>query len=195
MENQENFNEVEEKEIVKVDFQQPPKKEKKENFLSRLVYTILAFVMAIAFIVGRNEIFGVLGYIVGVLAIVMGAVTIIAFLMSKGKASLISLIWGILEIMAGIYCVVRPFAIANLAIYVFAIIIFISGIVLVYFALRDKQAGFKKWIPILIFGIVMAILGLAMLFFVSQSRAVVAVMVGISLFLSSVFNMIALILQ
>ena len=195
MENQEKYNEVTDTEVVKVDFEQKSKERKKESFISRFVYSIIAFIAALIFIIGRNEIFGVLGYIVGAMALVLGVVTIIAFLMKKGRAHVISLIAGILEIMAGIFCMVRPFTITNLSIYVFAIIIFISGIVLAYFAIRDKKLGVTRWLPSLILGILLALLGLAMLFFVSQSRMVIAVIVGVALLVSSIFNLVSLALK
>ena len=181
--------------IVRVDFTQPEKKMKKDSLIARIVYAGIALIVGIIFILARNGIFDMLGYIVGGILLIMGAVTITAFLTAKGNKWVGSLVWGILLVLIGIYCLFNPAWIANAAVYIFAVIIFISGIVMAYFAVRDKKAGFKQWLPSLIFGIALAVLGLVMLLFVRQTQAVVAVITGVSFILTAILNVVSLILK
>ena len=196
MENKENtYREMVDSETVKVDFTAPPKKQRKEGFVTRIVYAAIALLVGIVFIAARVHIFDVLGYILGAALVIMGIVTITAFLTSKGNKWVGSLIWGVLEAILGVFCMINPQTVSNFAVYIFAIIIFISGIVMIYFAVRDKKAGFGQWLPSLIFGIVLAVIGLVMLLFVNQTKAFGAVMVGISFILTAVLNVVALFLK
>ena len=194
MEKNENYTEAAQKEVVKVDFTEPVERKKKESFITRIAYAAISLIVGIIFIAGRAGIFDVLGYIVGGILLIMGTVTITAFVTAKGKW-VGSLVWGVLQVLLAIFCLLNPAWIANAAVYIFAVIIFISGIVMIYFALRDKKDGFKKWLASLIFGIILAVLGLVMLLFVSQTKAFVAVMVGISFIITAVLNVVALILK
>ena len=195
MENSDSYREMIDNEVVKVDLTEPAKRRKKESFLPRVVYAIVAFVTGLVFIIARNDIFAVLGYVVGAIVMVMGIVTVTAFLVAKGNKWVGSLVWGILLILFGIFCLCTPKWIADAAVYISAIIFFVSGIVLIYFAVRDKKMGFEKWIPSLIAGIVLAVLGAAMLLFVRKAEAVVAVFTGIGFILTSILNIVTLILK
>ncbi len=195
MEKNENYTEAAQKEVVKVDFTEPAERKKKESFITRIAYAAISLIVGIIFIAGRAGIFDVLGYIVGGILLIMGTVTITAFVTAKGNKWVGSLVWGVLQVLLAIFCLLNPAWIANAAVYIFAVIIFISGIVMIYFALRDKKDGFKKWLASLIFGIILAVLGLVMLLFVSQTKAFVAVMVGISFIITAVLNVVALILK
>ena len=192
---EDTYREMVDNQVVKVDFTEPPKKQKKEGFVTRIVYAVITLLVGVVFIIARDHIFDVLGYIVGGLLLIMGAVTITAFFTSKGNKWVGSLVWGILEAILGVFCLFTPHMIANFAVYIFAIIIFISGIVMSYFAVRDKKAGFGQWLPSLIFGIVLAVIGLVMLLFVNQTKAFVAVMVGIAFLITAVLNVITLFLK
>ncbi|MBR0413521.1 MAG: DUF308 domain-containing protein [Clostridia bacterium] len=191
----ENFNKVEDNEIVKVDFTEKSEKKKRDNLMARIAYICISFLAGIVFIVARNNIFDLLGYIGGGMLLILGVVTVIAFFASKGKAWLPSLIFGIVEAIIGIFFLCKPKIIADFAVYVFAIIIFISGVVMIYFAACDKRNGIKQWIAILIMGIVLSIAGVVMLLFVRQSQAVIAIIAGVSFIVSAVFNVVALALK
>ncbi|MBE6818574.1 MAG: hypothetical protein E7517_05390 [Ruminococcaceae bacterium] len=195
MANEEKFNTVNDNEIVKVDFTEKSEKKKRDNLIARVAYICISFLAGIVFIAARNNIFDLLGYIAGGMLLILGVAVVIAFFASKGKGWLPSLIFGIVEAIIGIFFLCKPKVIADFAVYVFAIIIFVSGVVLIYFAACDKRSGIKQWIVVLVFGIVLSIAGVVMLLFVRQSQAVIAVMAGISFIVSAVFNVIALALK
>ena len=196
MENSENYTQLVDDEVVKAEVSAPPKKkQKKENFWQRIAYSVVFLLAGIVFIAARNDIFSILGYVVGIVLIIISTVTITAFVLEKKKKWIGSLIWGVLQALMGIYCLFNPNWLADAAVYIVAAIIVVCGIVLIYFAVRDKVAGVKNWLTVLIFGIVLAVLGLAMLLFVGQTKAVVAVVTGIGFIITSVLNVVALILK
>lgn len=195
MANNENLNELVDSDVLKVDFENEVKRRKRDSFVPRALYSALCLIAGLIFIIARNSIFDLLGYIAGGMLLLTGAVTITAFFVSKGNKWIFSLIWGIVEALLGIFCLASPKIIADMAVYVFAALIFIGGIVLIYFATADKSFGIKGWKYILIFGIALAVLGLAMLLFVRQSQAVIAVIVGVSFIISAVLNIVSLFLK
>lgn len=196
MENSESYKQMIDGDVVKVDLTEPPKdKRKKESFWPRIAYSVVSLLAGIVFIAARSNIYAMLGYIVGIVFLVVSAVTITAFVLEKRKKWVGSLIWGVLQAIIGIYCLFNPKWLADAAIYIFATIIFISGVVLIYYAIKDKANGFINWKPVLIFGIVLAVLGLVMLFFVNQTQAVLAVITGIVFIITSALNVVALALK
>ena len=190
-----DYREMIDGEVVKVDLTKAPERRKKESFLPRLAYIIISFLAGAVFIFARNNIFAVLGYVVGAIVLIMGVVTITAFIVEKGNKWVGSLIWGILQILLGIFCLCKPKWIADVSVYICAVIFFISGIVMVYFAIKDKGIGFRNWIPELVAGIVLALLGVVMLLFVRKTEAVVAVITGVGFIVTAVINVVALILK
>ena len=191
----EQYGEVTDNEIITVDFTKEGEKRRKTNLIARLVYSAVSLLAGLIFIFARDSIFDLLGYIAGGMLLITGAGAIISFLASKSARRLGALIGGILQAVLGIFCLVKPKMVADLAVYVFALIIFISGVVMIYFAVGDKNIGFVKWKPILVFGIILALLGAAMLLFVRQSQAVIAVITGVSFVITAVFNLVALLLR
>ena len=162
----EQYNEYVDEEIVVVDPEEVEKKIRKELFGPRLIYAIVNLALGLIFIFARNSIFNILG-----------------------------LIWSVLEFFAGIFCLANPDVIADMAIYVFAILIFLSGMILIYFSVRDKNRGFSWWKAGFALGIILAILGILMIIFNHQSQAVISVIVGVSCIISAIFGLVSLMLR
>lgn len=195
MADEEKYNEYVDEEIVVVDPEAVHKKIRKELFGPRLIYALVNLALGLIFIFARNSIFNILGYVTGAALLLLGITGIILFFASKGSTTVFGLIWSILEFFAGVFCLANPDVIANLAIYVFAVLIFLSGMILIYFSVRDKGRGFSWWKAGFILGIVLAILGILMIVFNHQSQAVISVIVGVSFLISAVFGAVSLALR
>lgn len=191
----EKFNEYVDEEIVVVDPEAVHKKIRKELFGPRLIYAIVNLALGLIFIIARNSIFNILGYVMGGALLLLGATGVILFFASKGSTTVFGLVWSVFEFFAGIFCLANPGVIADLAIYVFAILIFLSGMILIYFSVRDKNRGVSWWKAGLVLGIILAILGVLMIVFNHQSQAVISIIVGISFLISAVFGAVSLALR
>ena len=191
----EQYNEYVDEEIVVVDPEEVEKKIRKELFGPRLIYAIVNLALGLIFIFARNSIFNILGYVTGASLLLLGVTGVILFFASKGSTTVFGLIWSVLEFFAGIFCLANPDVIADMAIYVFAILIFLSGMILIYFSVRDKNRGFSWWKAGFALGIILAILGILMIIFNHQSQAVISVIVGVSCIISAIFGLVSLMLR
>ena len=191
----EQFNEYVDEEIVVVDPEATRKIIRKELFGPRLIYGIVNLALGLIFIIARNSIFNILGYVTGGALLLLGVTGIILFFSSKGSTTVFGLIWSTFEFFAGIFCLANPEVIASIAIYVFALMIFLSGMIIIYFSLRDKSRGFSWWKAGFALGVILAVLGILMLIFNHQSQAVISVIVGVSFILSAIFGFVSLMLR
>lgn len=191
----EQYNEYEDKQIVVVDPEAEHKRVRKELFGPRLIYAIVNMALGLIFIFARNSIFNILGYVTGASLLLLGITGIILFFASKGSTTVFGMVWSVLEFFAGVFCLANPGVIANLAIYVFALMIFLSGMILIYFSIRDKGRGFSWWKAGFALGIILAVLGVLMIIFNHQSQAVISVIVGVSFIISAVFGLVSLALR
>lgn len=164
---------------------------KKRSLAPRIIFGIVSILLGVAFILLRNVALSVIGYVVGGMSLAAGVVTIIAFLASHKNKLIISLISGIIEALFGILFLIKPNILADIAIYLFAAVVFISGMVMLYTATQDKKFGIINWKVTLVFGIVLALLGALMLLFIKQDRVFIAVLIGIELIVDGVLDVIA----
>ncbi len=189
------YNEYVDEEIIVVDPKATSKRIRKELFGPRLIYATVNLALGLIFIIARNSIFNILGYVTGGALLLLGITGIILFFASKGSTTVFGLIWSVLEFFGGVFCLANPDVIADLAIYVFAILIFLSGMILIYFSVRDKNRGFSWWKAGFILGIVLAALGILMIVFNHQSQAVISVIVGVYFIISAAFGVVSLALR
>ena len=160
-------------------------KEHKKAFnaltLGAIALDILIFILGAYFIAKPTTSANIIGYVFGILLIIVGIYNIIKFIVNMGtnKFFLIEIISGILTIIAGIFMVYNPFSLANITTIGVGIWLIISATIKGAIALQFKKFNEETWMLSLIIAVITLILGILIIVNPFESYIVLAVYVGV----------------
>ncbi len=160
-------------------------KEHKKAFnaltLGAIALDILIFILGAYFIAKPTTSANIIGYVFGILLIIVGIYNIIKFIVNMGtnKFFLIEIISGILTILAGVFMVYNPFSLANITTIGVGIWLIISATIKGAIALQFKKFNEETWMLSLIIAVITLILGILIIVNPFESYIVLAVYVGV----------------
>ena len=155
----------------------------------------LMVLLGLALIIFPEISVSVLETVCGILFIVFGVIKLVGFF-SKDLYRLAfqyDLVFGILMIVLGITMLVHPGSLANLICIALGVSILIDGLFRVQTSVEAKRFGIRTWWLIAVCGILAAVGALVLMFRPAESAPVLMVLVGISLVLEGILNLITVI--
>ena len=160
-------------------------KEHKKAFnaltLGAIALDILIIILGAYFIAKPTTSASIIGYVFGILLIIVGFYNIIKFIVNMGtnKFFLIEIISGILTILAGVFMVYNPFSLANITTIGVGIWLIVSATIKGAIALQFKKFNEETWMLSLIIAVITLILGILIIVNPFESYIVLAVYVGV----------------
>lgn len=155
----------------------------------------LMVLLGLALIIFPEISVSVLETVCGILFIVFGVIKLVGFF-SKDLYRLAfqyDLVFGILMIVLGITMLVHPGSLANFICIALGVSILIDGLFRVQTSVEVKRFGIRTWWLIAVCGILAAVGALVLMFRPVESAPVLMVLVGISLVLEGILNLITVI--
>ncbi|MDY4897992.1 MAG: DUF308 domain-containing protein [Eubacteriales bacterium] len=155
----------------------------------------LMVLLGLALIIFPEISVSVLETVCGILFIVFGVIKLVGFF-SKDLYRLAfqyDLVFGILMIVLGITMLVHPGSLANFICIALGVSILIDGLFRVQTSVEAKRFGIRTWWLIAVCGILAAVGALVLMFRPVESAPVLMVLVGISLVLEGILNLITVI--
>lgn len=149
--------------------------------LGAIALDILIIILGAYFIAKPTTSASIIGYVLGILLIIVGIYNIIKFIVNMGtnKFFLIEIISGILTIIAGIFMVYNPFSLANITTIGVGLWLILSATIKGAIALQFKKFNEETWILSLIIAAITLILGILIIVNPFESYIVLAVYVGV----------------
>lgn len=157
-----------------------------------IVISILLILFAVLLMVKPSESINFIVTIFGVLIAIDGSFHIISYLKMSKELRMFNfeLIQGILQILFGLFTVLKPDIISGLFPIVIGVWILMSSVVKfqLSFTLRDTEGS--DWIMLMVLSIITFILGILMVINPLGSVITLTTIVGIVLFISEIINVI-----
>lgn len=160
-----------------------------------IAVSALMVLLGLALIIFPEISVSVLETVCGILFIVFGVIKLVGFF-SKDLYRLAfqyDLVFGILMIVLGITMLVHPGSLANFICIALGVSILIDGLFRVQTSVEAKRFGIRTWWLIAVCGILAAVGALVLMFRPVESAPVLMVLVGISLVLEGILNLITVI--
>ena len=160
-----------------------------------IAVSALMVLLGLALIIFPEISVSVLETVCGILFIVFGVIKLVGFF-SKDLYRLAfqyDLVFGILMIVLGITMLVHPGSLANFICIALGVSILIDGLFRVQTSVEAKRFGIRTWWLIAVCGILAAVGALVLMFRPFESAPVLIVLVGISLVLEGILNLITVI--
>lgn len=160
-----------------------------------IAVSALMVLLGLALIIFPEISVSVLETVCGILFIVFGVIKLVGFF-SKDLYRLAfqyDLVFGILMIVLGITMLVHPGSLANFICIALGVSILIDGLFRVQTSVEAKRFGIRTWWLIAVCGILAAVGALVLMFRPAESAPVLMVLVGISLVLEGILNLITVI--
>ena len=154
-----------------------------------IITVVAGLVIGIILLVKPSETVRLVSIMCGVTVILLGIGAWISYF-SKWKSALLAVL-GTLAIIAGIILCVKYEGIISAVLFLFGLFVLVSGIVDLASAVEAKKFHFKSWIASLIISIATIVLGLLVVVNPFNSMLVLTRLLGISLIVYAVMDLIA----
>lgn len=154
-----------------------------------IITVVAGLVIGIILLVKPSETVRLVSIMCGVTVILLGIGAWISYF-SKWKSALLAVL-GTLAIIAGIILCVKYESIISAVLFLFGLFVLVSGIVDLASAVEAKKFHFKSWIASLIISIATIVLGLLVVVNPFNSMLVLTRLLGISLIVYAVMDLIA----
>lgn len=154
-----------------------------------IITVVAGLVIGIILLVKPSETVRLVSIMCGVTVILLGIGAWISYF-SKWKSALLAVL-GTLAIIAGIILCVKYESIISAVLFLFGLFVLVSGIVDLASAVEAKKFHFKSWIASLIISIATIVLGLLVVVNPFDSMLVLTRLLGISLIVYAVMDLIA----
>lgn len=146
---------------------------------------IITFVLGIAVVLNREVAFKTVITGVGIVLIVVGAISLIGFLFDKrrGVISYVEILIGIIVMGIGLVLIITPDTFIPFLSVIFAIILALHGVMDVVQGFVNKKLGDTKWTHSLFIGLICILLAVFIFFNPFNAPSVLMLIIGISLIL------------
>lgn len=156
-----------------------------------IITIIASAVMGIVLLARPGETLYVVSMICGITMIALGVGALISYLVKDRNMLLIIL--AVISVIMGIIVCVKYKSIVSILLFLFGLFILISGIVDLITSIDVKRYGFGDWIVSFLMSLVTAVLGLLIVVNPFSSSLAVIRLLGISLLVYAVLDIIAFI--
>ena len=156
-----------------------------------IITIIASAVMGIVLLARPGETLYVVSMICGITMIALGVGALISYFVKDRNMLLIIL--AVISVIMGIIVCVKYKSIVSILLFLFGLFILISGIVDLITSIDVKRYGFGDWIVSFLMSIVTAVLGLLIVVNPFSSSLAVIRLLGISLLVYAVLDLIAFI--
>lgn len=156
-----------------------------------IITIISSAVMGIVLLARPGETLYVVSMICGITMIALGVGALISFFVKDRNMLLIIL--AVISVIMGIIVCVKYKSIVSILLFLFGLFILISGIVDLITSIDVKRYGFGDWIVSFLMSLVTAVLGLLIVVNPFSSSLAVIRLLGISLLVYAVLDLIAFI--
>lgn len=156
-----------------------------------IITIIASAVMGIVLLARPGETLYVVSMICGITMIALGVGALISYLVKDRNMLLIIL--AVISVIMGIIVCVKYKSIVSILLFLFGLFILISGIVDLITSIDVKRYGFGDWIVSFLMSLVTAVLGLLIVVNPFSSSLAVIRLLGISLLVYAVLDLIAFI--
>lgn len=156
-----------------------------------IITIISSAVMGIVLLARPGETLYVVSMICGITMIALGVGALISYLVKDRNMLLIIL--AVISVIMGIIVCVKYKSIVSILLFLFGLFILISGIVDLITSIDVKRYGFGDWIVSFLMSLVTAVLGLLIVVNPFSSSLAVIRLLGISLLVYAVLDLIAFI--
>lgn len=156
-----------------------------------IITIIASAVMGIVLLARPGETLYVVSMICGITMIALGVGALISYFVKDRNMLLIIL--AVISVIMGIIVCVKYKSIVSILLFLFGLFILISGIVNLITSIDVKRYGFGDWIVSFLMSLVTAVLGLLIVVNPFSSSLAVIRLLGISLLVYAVLDLIAFI--
>lgn len=153
-----------------------------------LIVAFSAILLGLLFILTPQTSADVICYVVGVLLLASGLAAIATYLASGRLFGSYALVSGIVLLVCGVFCLLRPAVIQGLLTVLFGVFLVIDGMMTLQDGIDCARAKLSGWWVLAVLGAITIALGCVVLFGKSDSIMLLA---GASLIADGVFDLIA----
>lgn len=152
-----------------------------------LLSSVLCILLGVVFVIWNNSVINVMGSVLAIGMIVIGAVYLCSFFLNIVTMGL-SVVMGILVLAVGIWFLAEPAVIMSLIPIVIGVVLLFHGIRAIKEAVEAQKFGFDAWGANLILAIISVILGFFCVFDAFGMMEKATIVVGIILIYNGVSN-------
>ena len=154
-----------------------------------LIIAFSAILLGLLFILTPQASANVICYVAGILLLASGIAAIASYLVSGRLFGSYALVSGIVLLVCGVFCLLRPEVIQGLLTVIFGVFLVIDGMMTLQDGVDCARAKLTGWWVLAVLGVITIVLGCVVLFGKFDSIMLLA---GISLIADGVFDLIAI---
>ena len=152
-----------------------------------LIVAFSAILLGLLFILTPQTSANVICYVAGILLLASGIAAVISYLASGRLFGSYALVSGIVLLVCGVFCLLRPEVIQGLLTVIFGVFLIIDGMVTLQDGIDCARAKLGGWWVLAVLAVITIALGCVVLFGKFDSIMLLA---GISLIVDGVFDLI-----
>lgn len=157
--------------------------------LSSLFSAIIYFVIGLLIFIFSEEVGKLLGYIVGVLFLYSGILSIYKFIKRDGaKLYSLSIFWGVLSLILGIIIIIVPTSISNIINICFGVYLVVAGANKISYGAWFKVGNDNTWLITIVTGIMIIFFGILVITNPFEASLTATKVVGVFLMLASALD-------
>ena len=165
----------------------------KRSRIHLIVTALLLIVVGVVCIVNPGAGFATMAWLVGLLLMVSGVITLLFSVKSRGvlpNATMSSFL-GVFELVIGVLFLVNIMFAATTLIIVFALWVLFEGISLTVLSFDYKRVGYNSWWIMSILGVVSIILAFLALRYPESTSSLLGILLGLGVFSNGVVRLVA----
>lgn len=158
----------------------------KTSILSSLVFLLLGILL---FVKPETTLTSI-SYIIGIMLIILGFISLIKYLTSEFKQSLtVELIYGIVSMIVGVLLILNPTTIASIIPFILGIWIVINSAIKIQYSVTLKNYDSNNWVYTLTVAILMFICGLVLILNPFEGAVIITKTIGIFIIIYSILDL------
>ena len=165
----------------------------KRSSIYLIVTALLLIVVGVVCIVNPGEGFKAMAWLVGLLVMLSGALTLFFGVRSRSvlpNSSMTSFL-GIFELVVGFLFVVNGMFAATTLIVLFALWVLFEGISLAVLAFDYKRSGFERWWLMALLGVLSVIFGFLSMRYPESTSSLLGILLGLGIFANGIVRLVA----
>lgn len=162
---------------------------------SLIVTGIITFIVALAFIMFPKQIINLLGYITGIVLMVVGIFNVVMYFMHRKQGYSFGFTLGLILFSFGLYLAINIAFIMSAITVIFGFYILINGIVGLQFSLDAYMAKVNTWKFTVGMAIINLILGCIILYNPFQSTEILVMYIGIFMAVTAILSIVTVFLN
>ncbi len=166
------------------------KKDFNKIFTTSILTSVVFAFLGIFLLAKPDTTIRIISYTLGILIILLGAVSFGKYFSDKKRSLDFNLIYGVLSMIMGLVIILNPNALATIIPFVLGFWMVINGIIKIQYSLDLKKYDNNAWTPTLVIALLILIWGLILVFNPFGGAIAITQLIGIFIIVYSILDIV-----